>query len=169
LNGAGLLNEQCCIGITGTFAGDFAPGDIVLVTYLAPLTIDFNTPVQVVGTQIQDGTIGDHFTAEIQAFNGPTLLGTFTENGFSGDVGDNSDIFLGVQGSIADITSVVYLTFTSNPAFKLQDVAINQVTIGTTPLPAGLPLFATGLAALCLLGWLRKQKPNQSECQNNGR
>jgi len=28
LNGTGNLVEQCCIGITGTFDGDFAPGDI---------------------------------------------------------------------------------------------------------------------------------------------
>jgi len=28
----------------------------------------------------------------------------------------------------------------------------------TTPLPAALPLFATGLGALGLLGWRRKRK-----------
>jgi len=35
-----------------------------------------------------------------------------------------------------------------------------QVTVGTavTPLPAALPLFATGLGALGLLGWRRKRK-----------
>src|SRR5271169_843109 len=53
LNGTGFLVEQCCIGITGTFNGDFAPGDIV-ITGQGPLTINFNTPVQTVGTQIQD-------------------------------------------------------------------------------------------------------------------
>jgi hypothetical protein len=31
-NGLGTLMEQCCIGITGTFNGDFAPGDVVLET-----------------------------------------------------------------------------------------------------------------------------------------
>jgi hypothetical protein len=30
--------------------------------------------------------------------------------------------------------------------------------LGTTPLPAALPLFATGLGALGLLGWRRKRK-----------
>ena len=29
---------------------------------------------------------------------------------------------------------------------------------GETPLPAALPLFATGLGALGLLGWRRKRK-----------
>jgi hypothetical protein len=32
------------------------------------------------------------------------------------------------------------------------------VTITSTPLPAALPLFATGLGALGLLGWRRKRK-----------
>jgi hypothetical protein len=31
--------------------------------------------------------------------------------------------------------------------------------INVVPLPATLPLFATGLAGLGLLGWRRKQKP----------
>src|SRR5262249_41281080 len=104
----GFLVEQCCIGITGTFDGDFAPGNIVVVSYANPLTINFNTPIQTVGAQIQDNIIGDHFTAEILAYNGTTLLGSFTETGFSGDVADNSNIFLGVQDASADITSIVY-------------------------------------------------------------
>lgn len=35
---------------------------------------------------------------------------------------------------------------------------IGNVEIGATPLPAALPLFATGLGALGLLGWRRKRK-----------
>jgi hypothetical protein len=39
-------------------------------------------------------------------------------------------------------------------------VTVTSTTIGTseTPLPAALPLFATGLGALGLLGWRRKRK-----------
>jgi hypothetical protein len=132
-NGAGALGEQQN-GIIGTFSGDFAPGDLVITTYLAPLTISFNTPVQEAGAQIQDTTIGDHFTAEILAYSGNTLLGSFTENGFSGDVGDNSDIFLGVQSTTANITSIVFLTFTGDPPVQ-QSVAINQLTIDAPPAP----------------------------------
>jgi hypothetical protein len=32
------------------------------------------------------------------------------------------------------------------------------VTLGSTPLPAAFPLFATGLGALGLFGWRRKRK-----------
>jgi hypothetical protein len=35
-------------------------------------------------------------------------------------------------------------------------------TSAVTPLPAGLPLFATGLGALGLLGWFRKRKARVS-------
>jgi hypothetical protein len=37
------------------------------------------------------------------------------------------------------------------------DVTVNA-TLSNTPLPAALPLFATGLGALGLLGWRRKRK-----------
>jgi len=37
-------------------------------------------------------------------------------------------------------------------------VAARYWQINTTPLPAALPLFATGLGGLGLLGWRRKRK-----------
>jgi hypothetical protein len=72
---------------------------LVITTFSAALTINFNTPVEAVGAQIQDGNIGDHFTAEILAYSGSTLLGSFTENGFSGDVGDNQISFSGCKAA----------------------------------------------------------------------
>jgi PEP-CTERM motif len=33
-----------------------------------------------------------------------------------------------------------------------------NITVNQTPLPAALPLFASGLGALGLLGWCRKRK-----------
>jgi hypothetical protein len=36
--------------------------------------------------------------------------------------------------------------------------SLDTLTISQTPLPAALPLFATGLGALGLLGWRRKRK-----------
>jgi hypothetical protein len=35
---------------------------------------------------------------------------------------------------------------------------MSQLTVDATPLPAALPLFATGLGALGLLGWRRRSK-----------
>jgi hypothetical protein len=44
--------------------------------------------------------------------------------------------------------------------FLITEVSTADVTIATaaTPLPAALPLFATGLGGLGLLGWRRKRK-----------
>ena len=38
-------------------------------------------------------------------------------------------------------------------------VASSSQSISATPLPSAIPLFASGLGALGLLGWFRKQKP----------
>jgi hypothetical protein len=37
----------------------------------------------------------------------------------------------------------------------------NASSWSETPLPAALPLFATGIGALGLLGWRRKRKPQE--------
>jgi hypothetical protein len=44
----------------------------------------------------------------------------------------------------------------SNAEIDFSAAAIGSST--ATPLPAALPLFATGLGALGLLGWRRKRK-----------
>ena len=50
--------------------------------------------------------------------------------------------------------TVLGLNFRDDPGFMfLDDVSVNQV-----PLPAALPLFATGLGAFGLLSWRRKRK-----------
>jgi uncharacterized repeat protein (TIGR01451 family) len=38
------------------------------------------------------------------------------------------------------------------------DLQVASATVDVTPLPAALPLFATGIGALGLLGWRRKRK-----------
>jgi hypothetical protein len=57
------------------------------------------------------------------------------------------------------------LTFSVLQGFGNQntglDVSISQVS--ATPLPAALPLFATGLGALSLLRWSRKRKADAAK------
>ncbi len=66
---------------------------------------------------------------------------------FFGFTSTSSDI-IGYQTYSADAyeTGQVYYSSTFSP------------TAPTTPLPAALPLFATGLGAMGLLGWRRKRK-----------
>lgn len=70
----------------------------------------------------------------------PTTSGSFSDAlTFSGL---EFSLTTGLSGGVAD--AFVNLSGTGVPA--------------ATPLPAGLPLFATGLGALGLLGWYRKRK-----------
>ena len=61
-----------------------------------------------------------------------------------------------------DTTFLEYAALTLNSGFgccSLGTAGEFTVTpVGTTPLPAALPLFATGLGGLGLLGWRRKRK-----------
>jgi hypothetical protein len=63
------------------------------------------------------------------------------------------------NGDVLDVTLYFASDWAITPtiSFKiLQSSGGNQTS---TPLPAALPLFATGLGALGLLGWRRKRKP----------
>jgi hypothetical protein len=74
----------------------------------------------------------------------------------------------GTVNSAVEITGLspfLAVTFSDNtahnPAFEF-DIGAPVTTIGgsggATPLPAALPLFATGIGGLGLLGWRRKRK-----------
>ena len=97
---------------------------------------------------------------------------TVSTEGFTGTfLGGTSLNFVSLLGSgVADfIISGIVLLPNSPPDFSLQ-LAFNTSTadftvtaIGAdTPLPAALPLFATGLGGLGLLGWRRKRKMRTS-------
>lgn len=64
-----------------------------------------------------------------------------------------------VAGTYDDVLT---LDFTYTPATgPTQIVPVTytlDATVGTTPIPSALPLFATGLGALGLFGWWRKRK-----------
>ena len=47
----------------------------------------------------------------------------------------------------------------TNGNFVVSEFTLNAAPVSAVPLPATLPLFASGLGALGLLGWRRKKKP----------
>jgi hypothetical protein len=53
---------------------------------------------------------------------------------------------------------IAYVVFSETVGSAGNYLAFDNLTIVATPLPAALPLFATGLGALGLLGWRRKRK-----------
>jgi hypothetical protein len=102
-------------------------------------------------------------TVTFQAFGPGGLLGTigpvsnsnFPDASFSGTTPE--DRFFGVSDP-GGITSL----FISNSSGGIEVDHVQYgglaVTPNATPLPGALPLFATGLGALSLLGWRRRKK-----------
>jgi hypothetical protein len=94
----------------------------------------------------------------VEVFDGANLLATYT--GTSLNITQFHDTpgtgFFNISaGSGEAITSLVLSTDTNN--FEVDNFAAIEPT--ATPLPAALPLFATGIGGLGLLGWRRKRKP----------
>jgi hypothetical protein len=78
-------------------------------------------------------------------FNYDTFLSILVDNPVSGDVKDQYNAF-NHNTPAAGFPTAGFWTATF------------PTTVSATPLPAALPLFATGLGALGLLGWRRKRK-----------
>jgi hypothetical protein len=74
----------------------------------------------------------------------------------------DSSIFSTVNTADFSNTAQLFFDFTQAGAFFSADSGHNYssaaIESSTTPLPAALPLFGTGLGALGLLGWRRKKK-----------
>jgi hypothetical protein len=86
-------------------------------------------------------------------FNGPVLTHTTHLNGFTTTPGDF------VHG-VNTLTMVITSTDDFLEGARLEGtlVAEGRVSNVVAPVPPALPLFATGLSALGLLGWRRKRK-----------
>jgi hypothetical protein len=86
------------------------PGDTLVWTFdntnnigTGPLTLEFGKAVLAGGAAIQADFNGA-FTAKVEAFNGGTLIGTATA--MSDSNGDS--VFIGIQDTAAEITSLVF-------------------------------------------------------------
>ena len=148
-----------CVGactFSGTIWGDTTTGNFIISGPDAP-----NVTTTNVGTfdsiYQQSGTsTGTDWGVALQTdpttlpFNPTHLLGMIFSNNATG-------IFAAGSGTIfpSDATS----SCTVNT--RVSCVISGTITLekpSTVPLPAALPLFATGLGALGLLGWRRKRK-----------
>jgi hypothetical protein len=136
--------------------GNFAAGDNLVwtgITGAAPVTLNFASSISGVGFQIQSDHSGN-FTAQIDAYNGATLLGSFSGNGVSAYTADNSAIFLGLRDlSGSNITSLV-ISLTSAPGNSITDFAFNQLSLddhvgALTPAPEP---SMVGIALVLFLG-----------------
>lgn len=166
-NQMGITQEQCCIGVSGLWDGNFTPGDIVADTQNivgTTMTLAFHTPVRTAGAQIQWNSLGD-FTAEIEAFSGNHLLASFTEAGQGNYSSANgSAIFLGVTDDVPEITSIVFEMVCpggSNPGcygFGIDEVSISGVPV---PEPSSLAVLLFALIGV----WFCAKRPKRAQPQ----
>jgi hypothetical protein len=105
------------------------------------------------------GTYASEITAQFGYFSNADLSLTiplvFFDLPLTGGPSRNQNTVIGSQTLTAD------LTLNSSGDFFLYAMVEAQSSateLGSTPLPAALPLFASGLGALGLLGWRRKRK-----------
>jgi hypothetical protein len=92
-------------------------------------------------------------------------LGTFTETltSFTAVRSGANSISVDFSGMLSGpdgISEAVFAILSANQSGGPGGVigwALTNTSVDPTPLPAALPLFATGLGALALLGWRRKR------------
>jgi len=93
-----------------------------------------------------DGLMPSEFSA---SFGGVSLT-SLTNPPFS----DGFNAFFSFSVIATGANTTLAFNFRDDPGF----LGLDDVDVSPTPLPAGLPLFATGVGALGLLGWRRKRK-----------
>jgi hypothetical protein len=119
------------------------------------------------GGLVQDATFQANYmgTLPCSTSTGPSDCIYWSGNGSSPTADGSKYNTSGERNNQSYVPSVTDLVTMSNGYtfsvnfFDAQDWNIVPGTgMGTTPLPAGFPLFATGLGGLGLLGWRRKRK-----------
>ncbi len=170
---AGLCVSPGTFILTSPVASVFNPSGQDITTnidYVGTLTTLSNVPigpVQLSGSFEQE-VLGRTFSTETGSWttdvvglslSGPVLGNTLTStmDPSQSSTGTTSITPMGPVFRIDSFFDVfVELSLNSVPPLNAQRGPIEVVA--TTPLPAALPLFATGLGAMGLLGWRRKRK-----------
>src|SRR5262249_26847541 len=88
-------------------------------------------------------------TVGATSIDGAAIAAAITNQGFTFDGTGLTNTYLRIWG-LPDFTTATFPD-SQNGSFEF------ALGVTTTPLPAALPLFATGLGALGLFGWRRKR------------
>jgi hypothetical protein len=126
-----------------------------------PLTpISLSGPVQVFLSGYTTGDIGGPFNTQMLSLTLQSASGILLqENPTQSSTGQTTITDLGSGKFRIDSFFDVFteLSLDGGKTF-IPSVGSTRVNLTNTPLPGALPLFATGLGALGLLGWRRKRK-----------
>ena len=148
--------------VGGNYVGTESTSGSGNLSPLGPYTVTTSGDVTTYGPSFTSFTVTGSVT---DTFAGGTLFGTFTDSGtVSGGVSTGTldliitggtGAYLGYTGTETETAMVTDAT----GAFSGTGTGSLTFTASVaTPLPAALPLFATGLGAFGLLGWRRKRK-----------
>jgi len=158
--------------LSGTWNGDFAPGQNLLASITFPngvptssgtLSLAFGQGVSGAGFQMDANTFG-LYHVELGVYDGSSLLATFFGTGNVTSDANNSATFFGVEDLTgANITSIKIAAYgcanyggsTCSGGFAINHLSLNDApqTSGT-PEPASLALLGSGLG---MLGYLRRR------------
>ena len=133
LGAFGLVNQTTPIGQTFNF-GNVTSGDV-----LTFVLRDVSMVTDISSNPASNGDLAQHVYSVAYTNPGPFAV-----------VGIPTGTFVSFEDRLVSQGS----------DFDYNDDAFvfTNVSSGTTPIPAALPLFATGLGGLGLLGWRRKRK-----------
>ena len=152
LSGGSVLNYNGKYGLTDP-NNIYATCNFCFSAYqhLSPLVITFNKPVQNFQVEILDGLSGDYQVSDNSGHSATASLPTVTTS--------NQVVTLALAGPVVDISYLFdansYYPGTNNYDFAIDNIFFQPVV---TPLPAALPMFASGLAGIGGLYWRRKRK-----------
>ncbi|MGB6349527.1 MAG: hypothetical protein WBG10_05800 [Pseudolabrys sp.] len=163
--------------VTAYFAGSAAGFSEVLgmtVNGISTLITGLNDHSSHIGDSLVLGNVhaGDKIVFFDQVIDRPNPDTWFSDPALNGGDGQHvySTLYDGLTDSILHvpagvISPGVYVGFEdlrsrlgSNFDYLDETFVVTNVATNVTPLPAALPLFASGLAFLGLLGWRRKRK-----------
>jgi hypothetical protein len=119
-----------------------------------PISVSFSEPVVSVSAQVLSPIGINNLTSTLRAFDSANTL--LAIDNFTSSSGN----YFGVLSVVASI-GIGRIELDGQlwaDAFSGFHAAFDNLNVVTTPLPAALPLFATGLGALGLLAWRRKRR-----------
>jgi hypothetical protein len=124
----------------------------------------FTNELRIGSTVLFDNNVAPGTTSATFSVNGgsvPFLFRAVTPGNL--DANNGGSIATGLQIAFARVSDSIFYAFFDDggagPDKDFDDMVVRIVDPPTaTPLPGALPLFATGLGALGLLGWKRKRK-----------
>jgi hypothetical protein len=112
-----------------------------------PLTVNFANPVGQVGLNIEEFADGP-YTVTFSAYDGATLLGTYTASGSDPDGGFASDLsFEGVQATNGDVITSIVFSDANGDNLGLGPILFGGAST-VTPEPGTFGLLFTGLTGL---------------------